>query len=75
VHGVVDVLCDDGSDQRTFKLDRGDTALLVPPSIWNTVIFREKDSVLVVLCDRHYEEHDYIRNYREFVAYRKMARA
>jgi len=74
VHGAIDVICDDGSNQRTFKLDQGDTALLVPPSIWCTVIFREKNSVLVVLCDRHYEEQDYIRDYGEFSAYRKAAR-
>lgn len=75
VHGAIGVVCDDGSDRRTFELQHGNLALLVPPSIWNTVIFREENSVLVVLCDRHYEEHDYIRNYPEFVAYRKTARA
>ena len=75
VHGAVGIVCEDGKDQRTFELDQGSLALFVPPSIWNTVIFRKKDSVLVVLCDRHYEEHDYIRSYPEFVAYRKSARA
>jgi dTDP-4-dehydrorhamnose 3,5-epimerase-like enzyme len=71
VHGSVDVTCADGREQRTFLLDRSNLALLVPPTIWNTVTARKEDSVLAVLCDRGYEEHDYIRDYAEFVAFRQ----
>ena len=46
-------------------------ALLVPPTIWHSVIFRETNSVLVVLCDRHFQEEDYIREYPDFLAFRK----
>ncbi len=72
VSGVVDVTCDDGRTQRTFTLDRGDRALLVPPTIWNIVDFPRSDSTLVVLCDRRYEAHDYIRDYNEFLTFRKV---
>jgi dTDP-4-dehydrorhamnose 3,5-epimerase-like enzyme len=75
VHGAVDITCTDGREQRTFSLDRGDLALLVPPTIWNTVTVREQDSVLVVLCDRPYEEHDYIRDHAAFVTFREAGRA
>jgi UDP-2-acetamido-3-amino-2,3-dideoxy-glucuronate N-acetyltransferase len=75
VHGAVDITCDDGSAQRTFKLDRGNQALLVPPMIWNTVDFVNSGSVLVVLCDRLYETHDYIRDHAEFVAMRGDSRS
>jgi dTDP-4-dehydrorhamnose 3,5-epimerase-like enzyme len=71
VSGAVEVVCDDGSDKKMFSLDHGDLALLVPPTIWNTVTFREQNSVLIVLCDRPYEEHDYIRDYSAFLAARK----
>jgi hypothetical protein len=71
LNGLVDVVCDDGQGTSTYTLDRGDAALLVPPTIWNTVVFRAKQSVLVVLCDRPFEEHDYLRTYDEFMAYRK----
>ena len=71
VHGAIEVICADGREQRTFTLDRSNLALLVPPTIWNSVIFRKMDSVLVVLCDRPYEEHDYIREYPEFLKFRK----
>jgi WxcM-like, C-terminal len=75
VHGVIDIVCDDGRERRTFALDRGNLALMVPPTIWNTVMFRQADSILAVLCDRGYEEHDYIRSYAEFLAFREAVQA
>ena len=71
VSGAVDIACADGREERLFSLDRGNLALLVPPTIWNTVTIRKDNSVLAVLCDRPYEEHDYIRDFREFVAFRE----
>jgi hypothetical protein len=71
VHGLVDIVCDDGAERRTFALDRSNLALVVPPTIWGTVAFRQPDSVLAVLCDRPYEEHDYIRDYDDFLAFRE----
>ena len=71
VHGAVDVVCDDSVDKRTFKLDCGNSAVLVPPTLWNTVIFKQDQSVVVVLCDRPFEEADYLRTYPEFLAFRK----
>ena len=73
VNGAVDVVCDDGSKQRTFMLDRRNRALLVPPGLWNTVQFRQDVSVVVVLCDRLYEAHDYIHDYAEFLSFRESA--
>lgn len=70
-HGVVEVICDDSRNRRSFILDRCNLALLVPPVIWNTIIYREGGSVLAVLCDRPFEESDYLRTYEAFVAYRK----
>jgi dTDP-4-dehydrorhamnose 3,5-epimerase-like enzyme len=75
VNGAVDVVCEDGREQKTFMLERRDLALLVPPGLWNTVDFRQSGSVLVVLCDRPYEESDYIRNYAEFLSFREARRA
>lgn len=71
VHGAVDVVCDDSMDKRTFTLDRSNSAVLVPPTLWNTVIFKQDQSVVVVLCDRPFEEPDYLRTYPEFLAFRK----
>ena len=70
INGAVDVVCDDGNKQEEFKLDRRDRALLVPPGIWNTVVFLHAPSVVAVLCDQRYEEHDYISDYAEFKLFR-----
>ncbi len=70
VHGAVDIRCDDGAGHFTVPLDRGNRALLIPPMIWSTVVFREPQSVLSVLCDRPYEADDYVRDYGKFVRLR-----
>jgi dTDP-4-dehydrorhamnose 3,5-epimerase-like enzyme len=75
VSGAVNVVCDDGSKQETFLLDRRDRALLVPSGIWNTVIFSHGASVVAVLCDRPYEQHDYISDYAEFLSFREAVQA
>jgi dTDP-4-dehydrorhamnose 3,5-epimerase-like enzyme len=72
-HGAVDVICDDSRDKKVFTLDRNNVALCVPPTIWNTVLFKQDRSVVVVLCDRPYEEADYLREYPEFLAFRKAS--
>jgi hypothetical protein len=66
ISGAVNVVCDNGRNKNTFALDRSNRALLVPPGLWNTVEFRQKDLALIVLCDRVYEAHDYIHDYVEF---------
>lgn len=71
VSGAVDFSVDDGIDRRTFALDRGDAALFVPPMLWQSVTFRAPQSVLIGLCDRPYEEDDYIRDYATFLDARR----
>jgi len=71
VNGAVDVLCDDGAAKRTFRLDRVDVGLLLPPSIWATQTFLAPHSVLLVLCDQLFQESDYIRAYEPFLEWRK----
>jgi hypothetical protein len=71
VHGAVEIVCDDGQTAKTFRLDRNNLALNVPPTIWNKVIFKEQRSVVIVLCDLPFEEDDYMRDYAKFLAFRK----
>jgi hypothetical protein len=75
VRGVVEVHVGDSAERRMFRLDRGNLALLVPPMIWNTVVFQEEQSVVVVLCDRPYEAEDYVNDHAQFVHLRQGATA
>jgi dTDP-4-dehydrorhamnose 3,5-epimerase-like enzyme len=75
ITGGVEVMCDDANGHKTFLLDSPEKALLVPSGLWVEISFKQNESVLAVLCDRVYEEDDYIRDYAEFLAFRKTARA
>jgi dTDP-4-dehydrorhamnose 3,5-epimerase-like enzyme len=75
VSGAVDIVCEDGKSKNSFALARRSQALLVPPAVWNTVEFRQNESVLIVLCDRVYEAHDYIHDYAEFLSFRESVEA
>lgn len=72
--GHVEVLCDDGQETATYRLDQPNIGLLIPPSIWAQQTYMLPGSVLTVLCDRHYESLDYIRDYDKFKEYRKSGK-
>lgn len=71
--GAIEVLCDDGASTGTYVLDRPDRGLLVPAGVWSQQTYRISGSVLLVLCDRPYEAHDYIREYGDFERFRGSA--
>ena len=71
IHGLVEVECDDGVRRSRHVLDRANKALFVPPSIWATESYRIENSILSVLCDRGYEADDYLRNYDQFLTWRR----
>jgi dTDP-4-dehydrorhamnose 3,5-epimerase-like enzyme len=66
--GRIEVRCDDGLGGKSVtQLSRSTDALLVPPGIWASEVYRDDQSVLLVLCDQGYDPDDYIRDYKEFV--------
>lgn len=71
VNGVCLVVCDDGKSTREITLEKSGKALLIPPGIWAEQIYLVPATVLVVLCDFPYDEADYIRNYDDFLNFRK----
>lgn len=73
LHGAVRVSCDDGVDRREIELRLPHEAVLIPPSLWAEQLYLETPTILLVLCDRLFEEEDYIRNRKEFEQYRAMA--
>ena len=70
--GSIEVLCDDGSKQIKYFLNKPNLGLLLPPGIWAKQTYLDQNSVLTVLCDRPYEVDDYIRDYNEFKTYREI---
>ena len=73
LQGRVIVTVDDGSQKKEFVLENASEGLLIPSSLWAEQIY-EASSILMVLTDQPYDEKDYIRNYQEFLEYRKIKR-
>lgn len=69
--GSIKVLCDDGNSKVIYHLDHPSKGLLIPSSIWAEQTYIQPDSVLTVLCDKPYDASDYIRDYVEFLNYRR----
>jgi dTDP-4-dehydrorhamnose 3,5-epimerase-like enzyme len=64
--GKIKLICDDGLKKKQFILNSKKNGILVPPTIWAKQKYLIKNSVLGVICDRNFEEQDYIRNYKKF---------
>ena len=63
---------DDGLGSKlTFELTRPNQALMLPPGYWRDLSEFDEDSVCLVLASSKYEEHDYMRDYDEFVRWAK----
>lgn len=71
VSGAFTVTLDDGEVKRTFFLNRPYQGLMVVPGIWRTLDEFSSGSVCMVLASEGYSEEDYIRDYNEFLKYRR----
>ncbi len=64
--GSVGVYCDDGKNCYEYLLDKPNIGLLISPKVWAEQIYLKDNTVLNVLCNKPFDESDYIRNYDEF---------
>lgn len=71
VSGAFEVFVDDGQKSKIFTLNRPYYGLLVPPGIWSAEQEFSSGSVCLVLTDNRYDAADYIRDYDEFLEYKK----
>lgn len=71
VSGSCEIVLDDGETKTTVLLDSAGKGLLIGPSIWRVIKNFTPDCVLLLLADQHYDEADYIRNYDEFLKWKK----
>lgn len=66
--GSFDVALDDGSEKTKVHLNRPWKGLLIPPMIWAAEINFDAGSLCLVLASEHYQEHDYIRDYNQYLS-------
>ncbi|MFC1782475.1 FdtA/QdtA family cupin domain-containing protein [Planctomycetota bacterium] len=67
VSGSFEVEMDDGVNKRTILLNRPYYGLLIPPGIWAAEKGFSSGAVCLVLVSHKYNEHDYIRDYAQFL--------
>ena len=70
--GCFEVLLDDGCNKRTVLLNRPFYGLHIPPGIWASEQGFSSGSICLVLASLPYEKEDYIRDYDEFLKFKKQ---
>ncbi len=70
--GSFEVLLDDGINKKIVRLNRPNYGLLVVPGIWRELFEFSSGAICLVLASHKYDENDYIREYVEFVGFKKL---
>jgi hypothetical protein len=71
VSGSFDVVLHDGNAKRLFSLNRPYYGLMVVPGIWRELNNFSSGAVCLVIASTVFDENDYIRDFSEFLKYRK----
>lgn len=69
--GSFDVVLDDGLTKRTITLNRPYQGLYIVPGIWRELVNFSSGSSCLVLASHKYEESDYIREYVDYLNFKK----
>lgn len=69
--GSFDVILNDGIEQRTIALNKPFEGLLINPGIWRELNNFSSGSVCLVIASAVFDEEDYIREFEDFVEYKK----
>ena len=69
--GSFDLILNDGNNKRKITLNRPNVGLLVVPGIWREIINFSSGSICMVVASHKYDEADYIRNYEDFLKFKK----
>ncbi len=72
VSGSCKVRITNENKSEVVTLDKPTIGILFDQIIWRELFDFSADCVLMVLADDLYKEEDYIRNYEEFLEYKKL---
>lgn len=70
-HGSVKILLKTPTEEKIVTLDDPSKGLYVGIDIWREMYDFDDEAVLLVLASHHYDEKDYIREYKDFEQYYK----
>ncbi len=69
--GSFDVVLDNGNVKQTFSLNRSYFGLYIPAGLWRQMQNFSTNSLALVLSSTPYNADDYIRDYNEYIEFRK----
>ncbi len=67
VSGTSKVKVTNGTETEVISLDRPRMGLYLDKMIWKEMYEFSADSVLLVLASEHYDEHEYVRDYQQYL--------
>lgn len=71
-NGSFTITLNDGTNKKAYTLNRPYQGLLIVPGIWRDLDDFSSGAVLLCLASDHYQAEDYIRNYQDFINYKKQ---
>jgi len=66
ISGSFDVILSDGTDEKTFSLNRSYYGVYVPNGLWRHIQNFSTNSLALIVSDMAYSAEDYIRDFDEF---------
>ena len=66
--GSFEVVLDNGKEKKSVLLNKPDKGLLINKGIWRELQNFSSGSVCLVLSSGEFDETDYIRSYKDFIA-------
>ncbi|MES1198309.1 MAG: FdtA/QdtA family cupin domain-containing protein [Chitinophagaceae bacterium] len=70
--GSFEITLDDGKNKKTVQLVQPYMGLYMKPGMWRDISNFSSGAICLVLASELYDEKDYIRDYSEFLNYKKM---
>lgn len=71
VNGSLSVAATNGEATENYILDKPYLGLYIPPMIWSTELDFVPGSICLAMASDHYNEADYLRNFQDFLSYKR----
>lgn len=68
IQGGIKMILDDGRKREEMILNHPETGIILDKMVWHEMHNFQKDTILLVLASRKYEDNDYIRSYEQFLS-------
>lgn len=74
INGSCTIHLDDGESTAEVELNKPFEGVFIEQAVWREMYNFSSDAILLVLASEIYDESDYIRDYQEYIAYKRNMR-